>query len=274
MSGYNFRSRPASHNDLPFLTAVFLRNALQKHPEVPFLFHPSNPIDAEVSEPSEKINPLLGNKADEAIVLSSESMFEVDNEYKGLPIEPALRDALNCFEPGTWLNDLSIWRVMTKLVARDGDYGVIDPLVVEVVSNQAGSLSGPSWNVDSLARDWFNKRHVLMVVNPLGLHWVLFLWEMESKQIYMYDSLSGGSYEAAAIDTVVKFVKVAFPNEEVAAPIPRECSQQPNGFDCGLHVLRNADLLTSTLLPGATQPPLDPQEMRFYYRQAFLGITP
>ncbi|EFQ36545.1 uncharacterized protein GLRG_11680 [Colletotrichum graminicola M1.001] len=274
MSRYNFRSRPAKE-DLPLPPTPKKRvkrsdsinhSALKQHPDVSFLSHPPTPIDVEVSELPEESGIALTNKADETIVLSSDSEPATNKDENWRENTGVWHD-LQSFEPGAWLNDAAIFRVVTKLAARDKSFGVVDPLIVE----NFNSLSGPSWDARDFARDYFNKPKVLLIANPLRAHWVLFLWEQEKKQLYLYDSLRGGKYEAAAITSVVNLVKVAFPNEEIAAPISRECPQQPNGFDCGLHVLRNADILTSTLMPGAPEPPLDPQTMRAHYRQVFLG---
>ncbi|KAK1569994.1 uncharacterized protein LY79DRAFT_527677 [Colletotrichum navitas] len=273
MSRYNFRSRPAKEDLPPPRTSKkrvkrsdsISHSALQQHPDVSFVSRPSTPIDAEVNELPKESGIALTNKADDTIVLSSDSVPATHKDASPTKSTGVWHD-LQSFEPGAWLNDAAIFRVVTKLAARDKSFGVVDPLIVENFNR----LSGPNWDARDLARDYFNKPKVLLVANPLESHWVLFLWERENKQLYLYDSLRGGTYEAAAITSVVNLVKVAFPNEEIPEPISKECPRQPNGFDCGLHVLRNADMLTSALMPGVPEPPLDPQEMRAYYRQVFL----
>ncbi|KAI8179753.1 hypothetical protein K4K54_001654 [Colletotrichum sp. SAR 10_86] len=75
-----------------------------------------------------------------------------------------------------------------------------------------------------------------------------------------------------------KFRQAHGDKETILVPVNIEnqhwCPQQPNTYDCGLFVMRQADLLTAATIPNYTEPPLETSALRAYYKAIFLAGNP
>ncbi|EFQ36794.1 hypothetical protein CGRA01v4_15017 [Colletotrichum graminicola] len=172
---------------------------------------------------------------------------------------------LRVFEPGMWLNDDAIDVIIREFSARDIRFGRVSSTESTILQRSQ------SERIPAALRKRFRSLAVtdlwLMPVCDSG-HWVLFVGHGMDTIDY-FDSLLVNGYKTRMVAVVNDFLRCVW-GTDVALPEPRTvmCHQQPNGFDCGLHVLRNADIVTRH--PGSHHIiPLLPDELRAYYKDVY-----
>lgn len=81
-----------------------------------------------------------------------------------------------------------------------------------------------------------------------GTHWSLLVFSRPNKTFYYYDSLRG--YNSDHAHEVAKKLIPHLGLRDPADFLQQECPQQSNGFDCGLHIIANVDILMKHFLLG------------------------
>ncbi|KAK1955965.1 hypothetical protein LY78DRAFT_686464 [Colletotrichum sublineola] len=157
--------------------------------------------------------------------------------------------ALETFNPGGWLGDEVIEKVMGYLVSRNPGYCHVSSLAFAVMANNP---EPPPWAPRRFAGLRAMHDTVLFPVNMGGVHWVLaqYSFTLESQLAAVIKAIWGA--ETPCVSRV-----------ELSA------EQQPNAYDCGLYVLYHTDLLTRR--PNDPLPrSLSSADLRSYYRQVFM----
>ncbi|EQB46416.1 hypothetical protein CGLO_14531 [Colletotrichum gloeosporioides Cg-14] len=185
------------------------------------------------------------------------------------PTQTDRQTALANFEPRGWLNDTNIDVLLKHLASKNPSVGLLS-----------------SWDTGILRRSRnerlpkiLQKRFASLAQKELWIapvsyngHWVVFVGR-RSETIDYYDSIIAGSYKNEATKILHEFLRCVWGNDaKLPEPRTRQCPQQPNGFDCGLHVIRNADLVTQLNRPANAIPPLHPDELRRYYRTMYESL--
>ncbi|XP_056648548.1 sentrin-specific protease 8-like [Diorhabda sublineata] len=109
--------------------------------------------------------------------------------------------------------------------------------------NELNIFLGPL--VNSIMREFifFALNDNQLVDSSGGSHWSLLVFSRPEKMVYHYDS-SQGSNDDQAVELGEKILKYfSFPVQGKVQNMP--CLQQTNGYDCGVHVLCNAEQLAS-----------------------------
>ncbi|XP_050508908.1 sentrin-specific protease 8-like [Diabrotica virgifera virgifera] len=99
--------------------------------------------------------------------------------------------------------------------------------------------------IDSIQRDFifFALNDNEMTDSSGGSHWSLLVFSRPERVIFHYDSSQGCNY-SQALDLGEKILKYfSLPIQEKVHNVP--CLQQTNGYDCGVHLLCNAEQLAS-----------------------------
>ncbi|KAF3798551.1 hypothetical protein GCG54_00015255 [Colletotrichum gloeosporioides] len=181
------------------------------------------------------------------------------------PTQTDRQTALANFEPCGWLNDINIDVLLKHLASKNPSVGLLS-----------------SWDTGILRRsrnerlpEILQKRFASLAKKELWIapvsyngHWVVFVGR-RNESIDYYDSIIAGSYKVEATKILYEFLRCVWGND---AKLPEPKTRQPNGFDCGLHVIRNADLVTQLNRPANAIPPLHPDELRRYYRTMYENL--
>jgi len=174
--------------------------------------------------------------------------------------------------PTEWLNDTLIGFYFQYLFEKKGDKGLaffVGPEVtqllkllskeeVPIVLKEVGDgMAGHKYTFFPVNDSVDPNRH------SGGSHWSLLIYSKVDEAFVHFDSCHGSNEPDAR--TLVQKLSVFVPNQGstkfISSP---SCLPQVNGFDCGCHVLRNAELIldhvkgtpdasiTSTDVPSAT----------------------
>ncbi|WYZ42257.1 hypothetical protein EsH8_V_001152 [Colletotrichum jinshuiense] len=186
-----------------------------------------------------------------------------------------LTKALRHFDPNQWLNDVCISVVLSMLVSRDARVSFIDSVFSEAVIADPASVSDRK--IARFERDHSNKDLVLIPYNIRNFHWVLFACYSDGR-VHLHDSLLLSGFSGMAIQGFKLFWGCMAPRKPILEPVVIQVGfqslQQNNTFDCGLYVLRQADVLTATLVHEISEPPVESTALRDYYRAMFRDLIP
>ncbi|KAI8153346.1 hypothetical protein K4K49_010301 [Colletotrichum sp. SAR 10_70] len=177
--------------------------------------------------------------------------------------------ALANFEPEAWLDDINVDTLLKHLASQN-------PSVSLLTSWDTGILrrSRNDRLPDALRRRFASLGNTDLWLAPVSHngHWVLFVGR-RNETIDFYDSIVAGNYKTETTKILHEFLRCVWGNDAVLPePRTRQCPQQPNGFDCGLHVIRNADLVTQLNRPANAIPPIHPDELRRYYKSMYESL--
>ncbi|KAK1566259.1 uncharacterized protein LY79DRAFT_674842 [Colletotrichum navitas] len=178
--------------------------------------------------------------------------------------------ALVSLDPQTWLNDDAVFGTLEFLAKRDESIGVMNPIHLNAAS---------TWDA---APPYFRPYHerrlgdkkTLLIPACRGSHWTLFVWDSDGS-IRFYDSLFSQSHLVDGAVMLRKFWSAAFGSgKPMREPVRAVCAQQSNGYDCGLHVIRNGDVTIGRQDADGPEPPVSPVQMRNHYRDIFKNCIP
>lgn len=161
--------------------------------------------------------------------------------------------------PEQWLNDKVIDYYAQLIREREKPlserFGLLTTLTAFQISN--GTITEDKSKIIMQNMDLESKSRVFMPTNIGNSHWVLISMNFEEGQIELYDSMVKG-YEEERHKLLSVFFKW-FEREVEKSDNPdsldgfhlqvksnNEIPQQPNGYDCGVFVLRNLELLTKS----------------------------
>ncbi|KAJ0270116.1 hypothetical protein CBS470a_013595 [Colletotrichum nupharicola] len=203
-----------------------------------------------------------------------------------------IQETLPLFGKTRWMNDTAVTLMLSKLVLRDERFSTIDPIVSKAVAeSEVGEVQRLQQKFRQAHGD---KETILVPVNIENQHWVLFAWSKDGT-VNFYDSLASEGTRTTATREFIRFANRIAPSKPLLQPIVNfrvssvdvpghktrfnkhetmQCPQQPNTYDCGLFVMRQADLLTAATIPNYTPPPLETSALRAYYKAIFLAGNP
>ncbi|KAJ0267608.1 hypothetical protein COL940_014199 [Colletotrichum noveboracense] len=183
-----------------------------------------------------------------------------------------IQETLPLFGKTRWMNDTAVTLMLSKLVLRDERFSTIDPIVSKAVAeSEVGEVQRLQQKFRQAHGD---KETILVPVNIENQHWVLFAWSKDGT-VNFYDSLASEGTRTTATREFIRFANRIAPSKPLLQPIVNfRCPQQPNTYDCGLFVMRQADLLTAATIPNYTPPPLETSALRAYYKAIFLAGNP
>ncbi|KAJ3951910.1 hypothetical protein N0V92_011667 [Colletotrichum tropicale] len=185
------------------------------------------------------------------------------------PTQTDRHTALANFEPRGWLNDTNIDVLLKHLASNNPSVGLLSSWDTGIL-RQSRNERLP----EILRRRFASLAYTNLWLAPVSHngHWVLFVGR-RNETIDFYDSIVAGNYKTETTKILHELLRCAWGDAAVLPePRTRQCPQQPNGFDCGLHVIRNADLVTQMNRPANAIPPIRPDELRRYYRAMYENL--
>ncbi|KAK2051756.1 cysteine proteinase [Colletotrichum caudatum] len=183
-----------------------------------------------------------------------------------------VQETLPLFKPGAWMNDTAVSLVLSKLVCRDQRFSTIDPVVTKSIADDA---TGQMERLQERFEQGHSKKDFILVpVNVHNQHWVLFVWGKDGR-VEFFDSMASEAARMTACRDFLRFSSRIAPSRPLQRSIVSvSCPQQSNSYDCGLFVMRQADILTASNIPNYTAPPLETTALRAYYKAIFLAGNP
>jgi len=161
-----------------------------------------------------------------------------------------LRDSdLKILDGALWLNDNLIgffFEYLEKIVCKcqSDKVAFLCPGVTQLVKSSQEAEVGIL--VDPL--NLHSKDYIFLPINdstssqvPGGTHWSLLMFDRSSNVFQHYDSL-GGANTMHAQKVANKLIPCLHCATTAAFQV-MECPQQINGYDCGLHVILNTEVL-------------------------------
>lgn len=164
---------------------------------------------------------------------------------------------LRILEGPQWLNDTLIgffFEYLDNVVCKDHaeQLAFLCPGLTQLIKSQSDSEVGLIIETLSLYR----KKYIFNAVNdstiiqtsPSGTHWSLLVFSRPATAFYHYDSLNGYNNDDAQ-----KVANKLIPHLGLSGPadfIKKECPQQRNKYDCGLHVIANVETLVKHFVFG------------------------
>ncbi|RWS28647.1 sentrin-specific protease 8-like protein [Leptotrombidium deliense] len=158
---------------------------------------------------------------------------------------------------GQWINDnlIAFWfDYLENEVYKNVKERVlfISPQVVHFIksgTNHESNRSEIEAMVDSCKMN--EKQIILLPINDClnfdsagGSHWSLLVFNSWTQVFEHYDSHSGSVNRSHAEQIVTILYPLLTPGREIDFDLDlneMECTQQSNGYDCGIHVISNAD---------------------------------
>lgn len=142
--------------------------------------------------------------------------------------------------------------------------------VIKLLDNDANVI------LDSLGTE--TKKLILMAVNDHGAvgaggqHWSLLVYSSDERSFYSFDSLNNGNKTATSM--LVASLKKALKCPS-AAIVTVACLQQNNYYDCGIHLLANAEAICRHFVETGVVSSCPPLERRDVVnkRQDYLAIV-
>uniref|UniRef100_T1IXK3 Ubiquitin-like protease family profile domain-containing protein n=1 Tax=Strigamia maritima TaxID=126957 RepID=T1IXK3_STRMM len=161
---------------------------------------------------------------------------------------------MNLLDGPEWLNDRLIsffFQYLEKVKYGTYEKGVcfIDPEVCQCIKLSRGSCVG----VFADPHDLQKKDLILLTVNDCedeeaagGTHWSLLVFVRHFNSFYHFDSFGGANLEHGrdVMNHLIPFVKC----ESMPSLVEATCLQQQNSFDCGIHVICNAEYICAKYL--------------------------
>ncbi|KAI8295372.1 hypothetical protein K4K59_004594 [Colletotrichum sp. SAR11_240] len=185
------------------------------------------------------------------------------------PTQTDRHRALANFQPEAWLDDINIDILLKHLASQNPSVGLLTSWDTGILRRTRNEQLP-----DVLRRRFASLKNTDLWLAPVSHngHWVLFVGR-RNESIDYYDSIIAGSYKTETTKILHEFLRCVWGDDAMLPePRTRQCPQQPNGFDCGLHVIRNADLVTQLNHPANAIPPVHPDELRRYYRTMYESL--
>ena len=181
------------------------------------------------------------------------------------------RSDLKLLEGPHWLNDRIISFYFEYLYEREFDSSsklvFISPEVCQFLKMADKAEIGIF--LEPLQLD--EKDLIILAVNnsldpdrPGGSHWSLLMFSKQAKEFFHFDSSSGMNKESARL-LASRTHQFLMSKTEDKFPIRLkevQVTQQSNGYDCGVHLLCNAQHATRHLLIYGSDQGLEPMEMQ------------
>ena len=152
--------------------------------------------------------------------------------------------------PGAWLNDNILSFAFEWLthghptLSHQGQLALLPPSVVQMM------FALEPTDLIALLESWHlpQKTAILLPISDSeqldtarsGSHWTLMVWNLASRTLTLYDSMHLGWSDKHQLIAA----KLGHLVEQTINPtqcLTASCPTQRNGFDCGLHVLSNAE---------------------------------
>ncbi|KDN63474.1 hypothetical protein CSUB01_08556 [Colletotrichum sublineola] len=269
-------SKPAAKAEmLPILSTEFLLWSLRENPDISFgPSRPPSPVTTSSPFPDDAVHDKPKVIADAPVTPKTQKQKdkEEDEDEEGsrgatkspkvirsfddelvlhaTPGPAGYRHALASLNPQSWLNDDVVFRTLEFLATRDDNFGVVNP-----INFQAASMwdTAPAYFRPHHEARLGNKKTLLIPVCHAS-HWTLFVWSSDGSVIF-YDSLFSQSHLVDSTDRLRRFWSAAFGSgKPIRDPVRADCAQQSNGYDCGLHVIRNGDMAIGRQDPDRPEP--------------------
>jgi len=163
---------------------------------------------------------------------------------------------VDLLKEGNWINDNLIffwfeYLEYERFSELSSDVSLIGPPVVHIIKSAAQS---PTQNVEAAvileSMELSKKKLILLPINNQsteamsigGSHWTLLAYIASTNSFVHFDSL-GKSDNSNHAKLVAKFVSEHILKKSDGDIIAGECPSQKNGYDCGIHVIENAEAL-------------------------------
>ncbi|RWS14743.1 sentrin-specific protease 8-like protein [Dinothrombium tinctorium] len=173
---------------------------------------------------------------------------------------------VSLLNPGHWINDnlIAFWfeyleRELYKDVA--SAIAFISPQVAHFIKSGASN----HYNIEEIrfmleSSKLSEKQLILLPINDCitydtcgGSHWSLLTYKASNQSFEHYDSYTGSINRTHAEQLVTVLSPFLTPGREIDLDLDlseMECTQQMNGYDCGIHVICNADAVCRKLFRG------------------------
>jgi Ulp1 family protease len=178
---------------------------------------------------------------------------------------------LDLFQPGQWLNDACINICLRLLEYQDShsDSGtrsqilLLDPAVASFIRLQC--RDNDEFQEVYAGNQLVSKDYVFVPINDnqsfvtSSSHWSLLVMHVPSSQFWHFDS--HGSHNTESAKAFAQFLvhccrvsnHPAYTTESAKLTFKNvRCSHQQNGYDCGVYVLMNTELLFRYLITGSS----------------------
>ncbi|KAM0427064.1 hypothetical protein ACHAQK_012225 [Fusarium lateritium] len=229
-SGQSSFFREESHLSLP---PLHLEQELST--PIHFSSSPKRPSDAEDTETREKRHATVVDTT-----LSVEAL-PLPHVWKATvaPLSDTFESAKARLVPGEYLNDTLVNVALVR--CRSDNVGVVT--TYELIQRQLSAEK-----VARLNSLFSEKSLVLLPANDAeAQHWRLYVWRSPST-LEVLDPMVGLADHTT--EHVVKFVRHVTGNQSLEA-FSVACPQQPNAFDCGMFVIRFAELISAGADPSS-----------------------
>ena len=187
---------------------------------------------------------------DQAISMETNESNQITVSCTGSKVSNDLHGSLNDFIPEMSDGDFAILEpnsdkyfndlIIDKFIKRVADQS--STRVQGRLANYFTHLQGPNFvrltNLDMYRNTELSQFDQLIYPININTHWVLIVVNLNEAKIIYCDSLRG-YFSRPLITEIIETVKKSLPPIPYDVEIDERCSQQLNGYDCGLHLCNN-----------------------------------
>lgn len=158
---------------------------------------------------------------------------------------------IEIFTQNAWLNDNAInfylMYIYQAVCGASKDWAMLDPAVISFFMLQCDEED----EFQAFVSQFTDKKMVFIPINnttsseSYGTHWSLLVWDVSSQTFHHFDS-SQPLNRNAATQTARRLCPRLAVQE-------KDCPQQQNGYDCGMHAILVVEYLAKRAFQGATE---------------------